>query len=210
MQTLNLLVSRRVWLTVLIPLVLTGCNQARTVAAQDALYCEKQGFPPGTDANFNCALQRGAERTASGAPEGPDPVLTPIPLGPPAPPPRAGGVRQIVEVTVAPGITATPYFAFTLKDDCTVDGVPTMTIDKKPEHGVAHVAPRVDYANATANGPPAACADKKVSGVALEYTPAKNYEGYDYMEFETVAKSGALTTFKVAIAVEKPEPSDDD
>jgi hypothetical protein len=192
------------------PLVLTGCNNAKIVSAQDSFFCDKQGFPSGTDGNVDCALKRAADRTASGAPEAPDPILTPPPKGPPAPPPRAGGARQILEVTVRPDVTATVHFAFSLKDDCTVDGPPAMQIDLKPEHGEARVVARTDYPNVTATGASPTCADKKVTGVALEYTPQKTYEGFDYLEFETLTKSGALTIYKTQIAVEKPDPSDDD
>ena len=193
------------------PLVLTGCNNAKIVSAQDSFFCDKQGFPSGTDGNVDCALKRAEERTVtSGAPEAPDPILSPPPKGSPAPPPRAGGARQILEVTVRPDVTATVHFAFSLKDDCTTDGVPTMKMDRQPEHGTADIVPRTDFPNVTATGASPTCADKKVTGVALEYTPIKTYEGFDYLEFETLTKSGALTFYKTQIAVEKPDPSDDD
>ncbi len=192
------------------PLLLTGCNTAKIVSAQDSFFCDKQGYPSGTDGNVDCALKRAEERAASGAPEAPDPILTPPPKGPPAPPPRAGGARQILEVTVRPGMTATVHFAFSLKDDCTVDGVPTLHIDRQPEHGAARVVSRTDFPNVTATGAAPTCADKKVTGLALEYTPMKTYEGYDYLEFQTLTKSGALTLYKTQIAVEKPDASDDD
>ncbi len=192
------------------PLFLTGCNNTKIVSAQDSFFCDKQGFPSGTDGNVDCALKRAEDRAASGAPEAPDPILTPPPKGPPAPPPRAGGARQILEVTVRPDVTATVHFAFSLKDDCTTDGVPTMQIDRQPEHGTARVVPRTDFPNVTATGASPTCADKKVDGVVLEYTPIKTYEGFDYLEFETLTRSGALTFYKIQIAVEKPEPSDDD
>jgi hypothetical protein len=192
------------------PLALTGCNNAKIVSAQDSYYCDKQGFPSGTDGNVDCALKHAAEREASGAPEAPDPILSPPPKGPPTPPARAGGARQILEVTVRPDVTATVHFAFSLKDDCSVQDVPTLQIDRQPEHGTARVVPRTDFPNITATGASGPCADRKVTGVALEYTPVKTYEGYDYLEFETLTKSGALTIYKTQIAVEKPAPSDDD
>jgi hypothetical protein len=192
------------------PLVLTGCNNAKIISAQDSYYCDKQGFPSGTDGNVDCALKRAADRTASGAPEAPDPILSPPPKGNPAPPVRAGGVRQILEVTVRPDVTATVHFAFSLRDDCSVEGAPTLQIDREPEHGTARIVQRTDFPNVTATGASAPCADKKVTGIALEYTPMKTYEGYDYLEFRTLTKSGALTLYMTQIAVEKPDPSDDD
>jgi hypothetical protein len=192
------------------PLFLTACNNAKIVSAQDSFFCDKQGFPSGTDGNVDCALKRAEERTASGAPEAPDPILSPPPKGSPKPPPRAGGARQILEVTVRPDVTATVHFAFVQKEDCSVGDPPTMLIDRQPEHGTARVVPRTDFPNVTATGATEPCADKRVSGFALEYTPIKTYEGYDYLEFRTLTKSGALTLYKTQIAVEKPEPSDDD
>src|SRR5947199_9292574 len=111
MQTSVLLMRLSTCLALAAPLLLTSCNNTKLVSAQASFFGDKQGFPSGTDGNVDCALKRAAERTASGAPEAPDPILTPPPKGSPAPPPRAGGARQILEVTVRPDVTATVHFA---------------------------------------------------------------------------------------------------
>jgi hypothetical protein len=195
------------------PLLLAACQNPKTVAAQDAVYCEKQGFPPGTDRNYDCALKRGEERAASGAPEGPDPILTPTPVGPPPPPKRQGGVHQTLELKTGSGITTNLYFAYSLKEDCTADDPPTIKITRQPIFGVAQIVPHVGYSRPSTLIGPVACVDKKVSGQLLEYTPKATMVGVDAVGFQLTRKNGETTAFRVYVTVTKPEKagsSDDD
>jgi hypothetical protein len=190
--------------------VLTGCQNPKTVAAQDAVYCEKQGFPPGTDGNYDCALKRGEERYATGAPEGPDPILTPTPVGSPPPPKHAGGVHQTLELKTGSGITTSVYFAYTLKDDCASDEPPAIKITRQPIFGVAQIVPHVGYARPSTLNGPVACVDKKVSGQLLEYTPKATMVGVDAVGFQLTQKNGESTVFRAYVTVTKPEKAGSD
>jgi hypothetical protein len=194
--------------TLLPVLALMGCQNPKTVAAQDAVYCEKQGFPPGTDGNFDCALQRGEERAASGAPEGPDPILTPTPVGSPPPPKRKGGVHQTLEVKTVTGITTTVFFAYALNDDCTVNTPPAIKLTRQPTFGEVQIVPHVGYVTpAGLHDAPVACIDKKVSGQLLEYTPNSNTVGVDALGFQLLRKNGEVSVYRAYITVTKPVSS---
>jgi hypothetical protein len=196
-------------LVVFLPLGLTGCHTPHVISEQDALYCEAQGLRPGSDANFNCAVKREAEREQDGGVGAAaqstvtSPVALPLSAEPLRPPAHPGGVSQITPKRLAPGTTETINFSISVNADCVFTGMPTVRIDKQPANGTVRVSQRIDFARLSQNGMPETCGDKKISGVSVEYTPNKNYVGSDVVEFETMTRLGR-TDFKVPITVEKP------
>ena len=117
-------------------------------------------------------------------------------------------MSQTTPVSAPPGTTTTVNFAFSINADCSSDGLPTVRIDKQPANGIARAVPRDGFTRMSQAGLPALCSDKKISGVAVEYTPNKNYLGPDFLEFETVTKTGT-TIFRAPVTVEKPQQTDD-
>ncbi len=204
------LVARRWSITlVMVPLALAGCQTAHTINSEDARYCELQGFPPGTDRNADCAARREAERGPEDSAREPAERTVAAPVDRPTPPPHAGGVSQTIPLTATAGTAITIVFAVSLKPDCGVDSLPVLRVGKQPAHGRLEVVHREDYARLSRNSFPIACADTKVPGVSLDYTPNFDYAGVDFIEFETVMKSGNNTVFRVPIKVRKKPPAGD-
>lgn len=201
--------SNRWWVcaAVLLASAPAGCiDKPHIINDSDGRYCEAQGFKRGSDGNADCAAKREAERIKNGE----TPVIeAPIPasIQTPKPPAHPGGVSQTMPVTVTQGITATVNFSFSVKPDCTPDGLAALRIDRQPTHGTAKISLREDYAAASQGDLPAVCRDKKIAGIALEYTPARDYVGKDLIEFETTTKIGK-TVFKMPITVEAPVSSE--
>jgi hypothetical protein len=192
-----------VFLAVVTPLVLGGCYAPHVINGQDAVYCESKGFKPGTDANFKCASDREAERDQGAAP--PLAELTPKPFLTAEPPPsHAGGVPQTTPRSIPPATTRLINFTISVNADCVAVGVPEVRITQQPANGVVRVIHITDFARLSQIGAPASCADKKVAGVALIYSPKKNFEGDDLVEFSTTTPAGR-TDFKVPITVEDPD-----
>jgi hypothetical protein len=191
---------------ILLPLALTGCHHAHIINTKNARACELQGFPPGTDANADCAAKLDAEdQLNDDAPESSEHAVgTPVEALPP--PPHAGGVSQIISLTAAPGTATTVAFAVSVDPDCNVAALPTIKIEKQPAHGNFQSIRRDDYVRLSRTGFPPACAEKKVAGVGLDYTPAYDYTGHDVIEFQIAMKAGSVTSFKVLVTVTKKPP----
>ena len=189
------------WLAVLLPLA--GCYNPHVVNEQDAFYCEGQGFRAGTDANVDCALKRASDRKDAGK-SAPDQLvaMAPVPVGSPPPPARHGGVSQTTAVEVVQGNTTPAYFAYSIHPDCSANGLPDIKIDRQPMHGSVQVVPHIDVARLSPDYYLESCGDKKVSGLALAYTPARIYLGWDLVEFDTITKEGN-THFAIAVHVTK-------
>jgi hypothetical protein len=173
---------------------------------EDAAYCEeKEGFPRGTDKNAQCALDRADALEQAGVVR-PPPQPTPIafPPGVLPPPVHPGGIPQVVPRTLVPERVATIDFAVALKPDCSIDNPPQVKIIKQPAHGIATLTERTDYPRFSLSATPAACVADKVQGIALEYTPNKEFLGSDLIEFEVSYKGGKDDLFRIPITVKKP------
>ncbi len=196
-------------LAILPLLALPGCYHPHIVNDQDAIYCEGQGLPRGTDGNIACARKREAEEEEAGIhhPQ-PEPGETPVAPQALQPPIRPGGVSQITDVTVAPGGTTTIGFFFSLNADCSLAGLPEVRIEKPPAHGTTETLQRLDFPRFVQSAMPANCAPKKVPGVALDYTASGEYDGKDSLEFETITQAGIKTHYKVPITIKTPELDD--
>jgi hypothetical protein len=184
------------------PLLLVGCYSPHKVYAVDTVYCEKQGFRPGTDANVKCAEEHEAERGASDV--GGEPVATQPILSAVAPPSWSGGVTQETPHTVPPGTTRVINFAISVNSDCVAVGVPQVRVGEQPAHGILKLIHTTDFARLSEIGAPPTCADRKVEGAALLYTAKKDYEGDDLVQVEVTTPAGH-TYFKVPITIETPE-----
>jgi hypothetical protein len=191
-------------------LSITACSPYHVIHEEDALYCEKQGFPPGTDANVHCAIEHEAAQEDAGVVRPPpDPAtLKPMPVEPPEPPPHPeGGIPQVTPITAPIGVSSAVNFSVSVNPDCSVNGLPTVRVTKKPEHGTVQVFERTDYARFSAQTrllP--ACGTKRLPGMVVAYTPGKYYIGDDFLEFETITKTGIDTIYKVPITVERLAP----
>ena len=190
------------------PLLLAGCYAPHVVDSQDAIYCEHQGFRPGTDANYNCASDREAEREQGTVPPL-DPLPPPKPFLSAEPPPNhVGGVAQETPRTVPPETTRLINFTIAVNEKCEQVGLPTVKFLMRPANGVVRLIHLTDFARLSQIGAPASCADKKVAGVGLIYTPKANFGGDDMVEFNVTTPAGR-TDFKVPITVEDPDDDDD-
>ena len=190
---------------VALPLLLAGCYSPHVVNSQDTRYCESQGFRPGTDANFKCAADREAERDRGGSVPPLDPPPPPRPFIAPEPPPdHIGGVTQNTPRSVPPETTRLINFTIAVNSECVALGVPQVRIGTQPAHGTVKLIHITDFARLSQIGAPFSCADKKVAGAALLYTPKQNYEGDDLVEIEVTTPAGR-TYFKVPITVEFPD-----
>jgi hypothetical protein len=204
------IVPRGALLPVLVVSCLTGCSPYHVIQTEDALYCEKQGLPPGTDANVQCAIQHEADEKEAGIVRPPpDPAtLKPMPAEPPPPPEHPeGGIAQVTPITAPIGMSSAVNFSVSVNPDCSVNGLPTVRITKQPEHGAVQVFQRTDYARFSAQSrllP--ACGAKRIPGMVVAYTPGRYYLGDDFLEFETITKSGVDTIYKVPITVERLPP----
>jgi hypothetical protein len=185
-----------------------ACTPYHVIASEDALYCEKQGFPPGTDRNVQCALQHQEEQEEAGiAKPPPDPeTLRPMPVAPPEPPEHPGPIAQITPITAPIGQSSAVNFSVSVNAECVSDGLPTVRITKKPEHGSVQVIERTDYARFSQARLLPTCGTRKVPGMVVVYTPGKYYLGSDLLEFETITRSGVDTIYRVPIEVEKLAP----
>jgi len=186
------------------PLLLAGCYSPHVVNSQDTRYCEKQGFRPGTDANFQCAAERDAERDRGAIPPL-DPPPPPRPfIAAAAPPDHAGYVSQTTPRSIPPDATRMINFTIAVNSDCVALDVPKLRIGTQPLHGTLKLIRITDFARLSQIGAPASCADKKVAGAALLYTPYKYYEGDDLVEIQVNTPAGQ-TYFKIPITVEFPD-----
>ncbi len=188
-------------------LLLAGCYSPHVVNSQDTRYCESQGFRPGTDANFKCASDREAERDRGGAVPPLEATQTRPMLSAEPPPDHVGGVTQSTPRSIAPGTTRLINFTIAVNKDCVATGAPQVRIGTQPAHGAVKLIHITDFARLSQIGAPPSCADRKVAGAALLYTPAKYYEGDDLVEIEVTTPAGR-TFFKVPITVE-PQSDDD-
>jgi hypothetical protein len=186
------------------PLLLPGCYSPHKVYSQDTLYCESKGFRPGTDANMQCAEEHEAERGANGI--GGEPVASKPMLSAEPPPDHVGGVTQTTPRSVPPETTRLVNFTISVNSECVALGEPKVRIGTQPAHGTLRLVQLTDFARLSQIGAPPACADKRVAGVALLYTPFKYYEGDDLVELEVTTPAGR-TFFKVPITV---EPQDEE
>jgi hypothetical protein len=190
-------------------LALTGCYNPHVITQQDALYCEKQGLRPGTDANYDCAMKHEDERVAAGG-KAEDPPSDPSSLpGQPQPPSHAGGVRQITPRYIKPNTTVMINFAISVNNKCEFLALPTVEILVPPSNGAVQVLQHVDFARLAESGGSASCSDQKVPGVAVEYTPKKKLVGTDIILFRVTDPSGR-TYFKVPLTIGNPDPDSDD
>ena len=187
--------------------LLGGCYAPHVVDSQDAIYCESQGFRPGTDSNYQCASDIEAQRDQGGA----VPPLAPLKVRPmlsdQAPPSHVGGVPQSTPRSIPPETTRLINFTISVNADCVFLGLPTVQVITRPTNGVARVIHLTDFARLSQVGAPASCTDKKVAGVGVIYTPKASYEGDDMVEF-TMTTAAGRTDFKVPITVEDPDDDD--
>jgi hypothetical protein len=189
-------------------LSLVGCYSPHAVNSQDTRYCESQGFRPGTDANYQCARDREAGRD-NGTVPALDPVKTRPMLAAAPPPDHVGGVTQTTPRTVPPGGTRMINFSIAVNSDCAVLGVPKLRIGEQPAHGTLTLIKTTDFARLSQIGAPPACADKRVLGAALLYTPRADYLGPDLVQIEVTTPAGR-TYFNVPITVGSSDQPDDD
>jgi hypothetical protein len=187
-------------------LALIGCHRSHIINGDDARYCEIQGFPPGTDANIDCASKREAEREENG--EAP-PQQHSMTLQQSPPPPRPGGVAQIIAIAAASGAATPIVFAISVDAACNADGVPAVVVETQPKHGAVSMTPREDFARLAHNNPPAVCAEKRVAGIAVEYKAASDYVGPDFIAFRTMTHAGDAIVFRIPIKVAPPPPPSD-
>jgi hypothetical protein len=194
----------RTWLAVLVPLTLAGCYSPYVVNGQDEVYCTKKGFLPGTDANVKCAMERD-DRRAQGDPTAAIEPVTPKPfLTAEAPPSHAGGVAQTTPRSIPPATTRLINFTISVNKDCVAVGLPAVQIVERPVNGTVRVIHITDFARLSQIGAPPSCADKKVAGVALIYTPKRNFKGDDLVAFAMTTPAGR-TDFTVPITIEDPD-----
>jgi hypothetical protein len=155
-----------------------------------------------------CALRHHEEQRDAGVVyPAPDPAaLKPMPAEPPAPPEHPGPIAQVTPITAPLGVSSAVNFTVSVNADCVSDGLPTVRITRKPEHGFVQVYQRTDYARFSQSRLLPSCGAKKLPGMVVVYTPGRNYYGDDLLEFETVTKSGVDTIYKVPITVEKLPP----
>jgi hypothetical protein len=191
---------------VLLPLALVGCQRSHIINGDDARSCEIQGFPPGTDANIDCAFKREAEREENGEPP-PEQHSTTLPQSPA--PPRPGGVAQTIVIAAASGAATPIVFAISVDAACNADGVPEVVVETQPKHGAVTMTPREDFARLAHNNPPAVCAEKRVAGIAVEYMAAPDYAGPDFIAFRTKTHAGDAIVFRIPIKVAPPPPPSD-
>lgn len=190
-------------------LALAGCYNPHVITRQDALFCEKQGLRPGTDANYSCAMQHEDARVAAGG-KAEDPPQDPSTLpGEPIPPSHAGGVRQITPRYIKPNTTVMINFAISVNDKCEFLALPKVEILVPPSNGTVQVLQHVDFARLAESGAAASCSDQKVSGIAVEYSPKKKLIGTDIVLFRITDGSGR-TYFKVPLTIGNPDPEADD
>ena len=182
---------------------LAGCYDPHVVNEQDAYYCETQGFRAGSDANVTCATKRAADREQGGNQAVEQVVAMTQQSAAPPPPPHQGGVSQVTPIEMAFGATATVNFSISVNAVCAIDGTPAISILKQPAHGTVRIVPREDLARFSPSNYLESCGGRKISGIALEYTPAKGYSGRDTVEFETTTKIG-VRRFTAPIKVAKP------
>lgn len=187
--------------------MLAGCYSPHKVYAVDTVYCEGQGFRPGTDANMKCAEAHEAERGANGIggePEPTKPMLAAVP-----PPTWSGGVTQTTPRSIPPGATRLINFSIAVNSDCVAIGVPQVRVGDQPAHGTLKLIHTTDFARLSQIGAPPSCADKKVEGAALLYTASKDYHGDDLVQIEVTTPAGH-TYFKVPITIDIPPNDDED
>jgi hypothetical protein len=184
--------------------LLGGCLPPAADEA-DAISCEGQGFPPGTNGNMRCALGLAEARADAGLPP-----LTHVASPPVTPPPpdHPGSVPQTVTVIVPPRKTSTINFSTYLDRDCRVVAPTVAAIGKQPEHGTAKILDRQDYPRYPFSSAHAACNKIRVAGIALDYTPGPNFVGTDFIEYRVKSNPEESGTFKFTIDVREP-PLDD-
>jgi hypothetical protein len=186
----------------LFPLLLpVACTEPRVVDDADAVYCEKQGLPRGSDVNVRCALDRRKEQEEAGI-ERPAPQHAPMAPGFVEPPSRPGGILQIFAKTVPPEATTTIDFIVSLDAECKAGDVPVVAITKQPAHGILKLTPRTDYRRVSLGSIPPACSGAKVAGIAVEYTPNKTYQGLDSIGFTATDHKKLDGIFRVDLTVQ--------
>jgi hypothetical protein len=186
--------------------MLPGCDHPRILDGQAAAYCETQGLPRGTDANADCALKREEELEATG--KAPPPPVVPASLIASLPAPVVpSAASQTLPTSVVQGKMAMVSFFFS--PTCDATGLPTVTVEKQPKHGVARIVRRDDDPRLSRTIAPAACSKSKVPGIAVEYTAQRDYAGDDSLEIATMTPSGVRTAFKIPLTVETPPTLDD-
>jgi hypothetical protein len=194
----------RVWVGFLLFLAAGGCSANIQVAdEQQIIACEAKGFRPGTDANLKCAVKLTEDQKQAGIVQAPRPAVPVAPLSPP-PPPRSRILPQLANIIVPPGRTSTIVFAVSTDVDCKADGLPDIRIGTMPSHGAAAIIRRDDYPGFPLSSPRAACNNRKIDGLALNYTPAADFTGDDFIAYSVKTNSEGESAFKLTITVKAP------
>jgi hypothetical protein len=170
---------------------------------QQIVACEAKGLRPGTDANLQCALKLAEDQKQAGIVQPPRPAVPVAPLVPP-PPPRSRILPQLANIIVPPGQASTIIFSASADAGCKADGLPVIRIDKMPSHGVAVIIPRDDYPRFPLSSARAACNNRKISGLALNYTPAADFTGDDYIAYSVKTNGEGEGAYKLTITVKAP------
>ena len=102
---------------------------------------------------------------------------------------------------LAANSTAMLDFSYSVNRDCSVRGLPKLSVSQPPAHGVAAILPAEQRPRFPAGNPYAACNAVPVAGVAVTYTPTPGFTGQDAMVFEETDAEGGHRVYRMSLTV---------
>ena len=115
--------------------------------------------------------------------------------------PASTGPRNVSK-TVLANTKTTIGKMYALNPDCSPQETPTIHMIQPPAHGTFTTTAIEDYPNYAATSPRAVCNKQKAVGVALVYTPEKDFKGIDAFTYDEFGSAGKVATYTITVTVE--------
>ena len=93
------------------------------------------------------------------------------------------------------------WYNTSVEPDCSPHGAPTLSIAHPPRHGTVDISDRPFFYAFPANGPRAACSQRKVPGHQAFYTAQAGYSGHDKVVLEGSQPDGTVRRIDIDIDV---------
>jgi TonB family protein len=115
--------------------------------------------------------------------------------------------NNLIERGAIAGTAQRVFFLYSVNGDCSSAGLAQVAVDKAPEHGKVSFAKISDYTDFPASNKNYACNHKgKVNGLAVVYTPSKDFSGKERFSVQGVWPKGGLFNFDFSIKVLQAQP----
>lgn len=116
--------------------------------------------------------------------------------------PFPNGPRELAyKISAKTDATTILDFAYRLNPDCSPKAFAKFTLVQPPQHGTVDIAQKSGLPHFPSNSPFAACNTVMTPGTAVSYTPARGFNGNDFIAFSEDGAAGSQTVFKMTVIV---------